>query len=187
MKFANRIWICVLAVCMLILPVSCKGKNEKVIGTAAGCDIYYEELRYVTLNCKDAMEARYGEGIWDTDESAEKYRAELEEMVWDAMLNNYLVLAACATYGYLPDAMEDADIQSAVDQQIEQTVEECGGKKAFKQQLKAYYMTEHFLRFTLAVTQMENELRFVLGDVGKIPASMDAFMAWMEEGNAVYV
>ena len=90
-------------------------------------------------------------------------------------------------YGYLPADMEDEDIQAAVDQQIEQTIAECGGKKAFKQQLKGYYMTERFLRFTLAVAQMENELRFILQDVGKIPATTDAFMTWMEDGNAVYV
>jgi hypothetical protein len=172
---------------MLLMPIACKGKARRVIGTAAGCDVYYEELRYVTLNCKDELESRFGAGIWDSNESAEQYRAVLEEMVWDAMLNNYLVLAACAIYGYMPSDMEDEDIQAAVDRQIEQTIEECGGKKAFKQQLKDFYMTEDFLRFTLAVAQMENELRFALRDAGWIPASTDAFMTWMEDGNATYV
>jgi hypothetical protein len=187
MKSVNRIWICLLAVSMLLLPVACKGKNGKVIGTAAGYEVYYEELRYVTLICKDSLESRYGEGIWDTDASAEQYRAELEEMVWDTILNNYLVLAACAVYGYTPSDMENENIQAAVDAQIEQTIEECGGKKAFKKQLEEYYMTEDFLRFTLSVAQMENELRLALQDAGKLPKTVDAFMTWMEEGNAVYV
>ena len=39
MKIANRVLICLLAVCMLLMPVACKGKARRVIGTAAAAAV----------------------------------------------------------------------------------------------------------------------------------------------------
>ena len=101
MKKILRIAASVLAIVMLLTAaVSCRSKQEKleqtVVGTCGGHDVLYEELRYVTLTYKEMFESTYGEGIWDTPESAEKYRAELEETVMAMLCNNYAVLAACA-------------------------------------------------------------------------------------------
>lgn len=166
-----------------------KRKMEKAIGTCAGYDVLYEELRYVTLTYKALMENTYGEGIWDTPESAAKYRAELEESVWRVMINNYAVLAACAAYGGNPaEDMEDDAIQNAVDKQVDEAIAAAGGEDAFESELKKTYMTEHFLRFTLTVAQLENELYYVLtDDLGLIEDNADAFMTWLEDGNCVYV
>lgn len=175
-----------LAAMMILLP-ACANDDKKVIGEAAGCEVLYEELRFVTLTAKDKLCAKYGEDIWDSAERAEQYRAELEAEVWDSMLNHYAVLAACQKYGLTLADMEDDNIQDAVDAEIDAAIEQYGGKKAFRQALEENYMTEHFLRFSLTVTQLENELRYLLIDAGVIEGNTDRFMTWLDGGNAVYV
>ena len=186
--FKRAVLLLLIAALLLPLLCACADKqSQKVIGTCAGYDVLYEELRYVTLSYKDMFAATYGEDIWDTPESAEKYRAELEEVVWDMMLNNYTVLAACAYY-MGTDMMDDEAIERAVDAQVEEAIADAGGKSAFRNSLKEMYMTEHFLRFCLRVAQLENELLYVLSDdLGLIENDLDSFLAWLEDGNFRYV
>lgn len=192
MKKTLRIAAAVLAIVMLLTAaVSCRSKQEKqeqrVVGTCGGFEVLYEELRYVTLTYKEMFESTYGEGIWDTPESAEKYRAELEETVMAMLRNNYAVLAACAYY--MPDATLDNDtIQKAVDREVEDARAEYGGDAEFEKAMEEMHMTEHFLRFCIGVAELENELKFVLtDDLGIIESEEDAFAAWLDEGNCVYV
>ena len=192
MKTAIRILSVLLAVTLLATGLcSCKStwekEGEQVIGSCAGYDVLYEELRYVTLSYKDMFAATYGKDIWSTAESAEIYRAELEETVWDMMLNNYAVLAACAYYGLGKDDLESDAITAAVDAQIEEMIEYYGGKKTFRQAVEAMYMTEHFTRFCLSVAELENELCYVLQDLGKVHKDQAKFLEWLEEGNYAYV
>ena len=185
----KRAWLLLLAMALLSTALcGCSDKKyQEVIGTCAGHDVLYEELRYVTLSYKDMFEATYGEGIWDTPESAEQYREELEKVVWDMMLNNYAVLAACAFY-MDEVSINDSSLDDAVDAQIQAAIDEIGGKTAFRNSMEEMHMTEHFLRFCLRVTQLENELLYVLSDdLGVIEDDLDAFMEWLEEDNVRYV
>ncbi len=178
---------------LLLLPLLCACSDEETpkafaIGRAAGYAVRYDELRFVTLSEKAKLEKVYGEGIWDDPAVAEQYRAELEAAVWDAMLNHYAVLAACQKYGISLDRIDGEDIQASVDASIENAIRECGGQAGFEAYLEATNMTEGFLRFSLAVTEMEDELRYKLsGELGLIESDSDRFMAWMQDGNAVYV
>ena len=136
MKIILRILSGILLISLLSTGLlSCKSQWEKdgeqVIGSCAGYDVLYEELRYVTLSYKDMFESTYGKGIWDTPETAEQYREELEDVVWDMMLNNYTVLAACAYY-MDQASINDDSIDDAVDAQVQDTITELGGKKAFQ-------------------------------------------------------
>ena len=184
-----------LALCLCILiPClsSCKSEwdkeGKKVIGTCGEYDVLYEELRFVTLYYKASFEATYGAGIWDDPTTAEQYREELEAVVWDMMLNNYTVLAACANYRMTKADLESQAIQDAVDEQIEEAIEQAGGKKAFREALKESYMTENFMRFSLGVAEMENELYHVLiDDLGVIMKDQTTFLSWLEDVNVAYV
>lgn len=188
-----RSWIALLLTVVLLLALfsgcsSQKKQEQKKIGVSAGCDVLYEELRYVTLTYKEMFESTYGEGIWDDPVTAEKYRAELEETVWTVMRNNYAVLALCQEYGMLLDDMKADSIVEAVDQKIAAASAQCGGEKEFKRALEEMYMTENLMRFVLTVAQMENELLYVLtSDLGVIENDATAFADWLEDGNAVYV
>jgi hypothetical protein len=192
MKKILRIAAAVLAIVMLLTAaVSCRSKQEKqeqtVVGTCGGFDVLYEELRYVTLTYKEMFESTYGKGIWDDPESAEKYRAELEETVMAMLCNNYAVLAACAHY--MPHGTLDNDtIQQAVDREVEAARAEYGGETEFAKAMAEMHMTEHFLRFCIGVAELENELRYVLTyDLGVIENDEAKFAEWLNEGNFAYV
>ena len=89
MRMGKRLMICALALLLLLMSACSDNRQDrKVVGTCAGYDVLYEELRYVTLTYKDMLEATYGEGIWDDPATAEQYRAELEETVFRVILNN---------------------------------------------------------------------------------------------------
>jgi hypothetical protein len=184
----KRLMICALAL-LLLLTCACSGNRQerKVVGSCAGYDVLYEELRYVTLTYKEMFRATYGENIWDDPATAEQYRAELEETVHRVMLNNYAVLAACAAHAITAEDLESDAIQSAVDAKIEEAIEGYGGEKEFEKALQDMYMTEHFLRFCLTVAQLENELKYALIDINRIENDVDRFMKWIEDGNGVYV
>ncbi|MBR2926377.1 MAG: peptidylprolyl isomerase [Clostridia bacterium] len=193
-----RIWkraLAVLLALFCLISVLCACGNErqeqKVIGTCAGFDVLYEELRYLTLTYKDIFEDTYGEGIWDNPETAEKYRAELEETVFRLILNNYAALRACQHYmgeEETKKAMKDQDIRASVDAQIQEVKQSYGSKGAFKDAMKENHLTEHFWRFTLTVAQLENELYYVLtDDLGLIEKDHEAFYNWLRDGNSVYV
>ena len=187
-QMGKRLLIGLLALLLLLL-CACSGNRQdlKVVGSCAGYDVLYEELRYVTLTYKDMFEATYGEGIWDDPATAEQYRAELEETVFRVMLNNYAVLAACAAHAITAEDLENDAIREAVDANIEEAIESYGGEKAFAEALQNMYMTEHFLRFCLSVSQLENELKYAMIDINRIENNVDKFMQWIEEGNGVYV
>ena len=193
MRRIIKILSLLLALLLLLSSLcACKSKwdkeGKKKIGECGEYDVLFEELRFVTLYYKDSLASVYGEDIWDTPESAEKYRAELEKTVWDMMLNNYAVLAACAHYGITKKDMESDAIQKAVDEQIAEAITEAGGAEAFKEMLRSNYMTESFMRFSLAVTQMEYELYYVLtDDLGLIMDDQETFLEWLEDGNSTYV
>ncbi len=195
----KRFFCISLALILLLLTCSACKKEEveesewdkegkEVIGTCVGYDVLYEELRFVTLYYKESFASTYGKEIWDTPESAEQYRAELEKTVWDMMLNNYAVLAACAKYGIPQAAMESSAIQEAVEASIAEAIADAGSKEAFQALLKSNYMTEHFMRFSLAVTEMEYELYYTLtDDLGVIMDDQEKFLDWLEDGNCAYV
>ncbi len=188
-RIAALVLMIVLCLSALVGCTSAKTKQERrVIGTCAGYDVRYEELRYLTLTYKELFEDTYGEGIWEDPVTAEKYRAELEETVWDLLLNNYAVLATCDKYLPKKNAIEDEAITEAVDGMIEEMIASYGSKKEYRKALEAYHTTESFLRFTFAVAQLENELIYALADDWELMINdLSDFEAWLREGNCVYV
>ena len=192
MKTVIRMTALMLA--LLMLAVICCGcsdqkeQEQRVIGTCAGYEIRYEELRYLTLTYKSFFEDTYGEGIWDDPATAEQYRAELEETVFRLLLNNYAVLAAGDYYLPQKNAIASDGIQDAVDEMIDSMVESYGGKKGYRQELKKMNATDNLLRFTCGVSQVENELMHALvQDWNLIEDDPDDFYDWMKDGNYVYV
>lgn len=187
--------ICGVLAAIMLLTVLCSCASEwdkqgkKVIGTCGEYEVLYEELRFVTLQYKDVLASKYGAHIWDTPESAAQYREELEQTVWNVMLNNYTVLAACAQYRITKKDLESDAIQDAVDEQVDEVLAELGDKDAFEAFLREQYLTESFMRFSLAVTELEYELFYVLTqDLGDaVMTDENAFYDWLMQGNYSYV
>lgn len=154
---------------LLTSLAGCTSKQEKqeqrVVGTSAGYDVLYEELRLVTLGVKSEMRSEYGEDIWDTAETAQTYRAELETRVLEQLKEQYLVLAACDAFEINTDTSRS---ESYVEEQINELIEEeCGGKKKnYESYLRENNWTDHLMRFYLHVSYMESVLYYTLLDTG---------------------
>jgi hypothetical protein len=158
-----------LALCLLCSLVSCnkarpiRSSKEELtpVGTVAGHEVLYEELRYLTLKYREAMAMTYGETIWDTSESRELYRAELEKAVMDNITSNYAVLALCDE---VQIKHTEKAIEEAVQKYVQETVDQLGGMKVYREQMESEFLTDHFFRFSLAVSFCETELMYVYTD-----------------------
>ncbi len=154
-------------------------KDElRVVGTVSGYEVLYDEYRYVALSCKDMLEAKHGDDIWDTPESAAKYEAMLSDMVMERITANYAVLTLCDEHNY-KDALYDSDavksVNETIDKMLYQTAyfneikvemsegidgtvkykyESGGLKKAHElldREFAQFYINERVMRLTLGV------------------------------------
>ena len=169
-KTVTRFLAATLVLCMLCTsllscgkakPIKASEEDLTVVGTVAGHEVLYEELRYLTRKYRDAMKVTYGENIWDTSESREQYRAELEKAVLNNITANYAVLALCDE---VQISHTEEAIETAVQEYVQETVDELGSFKEYKAQLANEYLTDHVYRFMLAITFCESELLYVYTD-----------------------
>ena len=168
-------------------------KNKKTIGTFGEYKIPYEQLRFVTMTYKAELDARYGDGnaengtIWDDAATAEKYRAELEELVWGTIREEYAILQACNAYGIGKKVFDGDEIEDAVDLIIEQEIAQFASRSEFEASLKEIYATENILRFKYALDEMKYLLRAAMKREGAFLADEAAFEEWLLDGNSAYV
>ncbi len=135
--------------------------DRKTVATCNGYEIPYEELRFVTLFYKDSLEGKYGKGIWDDPATAEKYRAELEELVMENLNENYVVLSTCENLG-IPTKSSDMD--DYVDSQMAELRNSFESKKEYQEWLDEHWMTEHYMRFSIGISFLESAIYYTLLD-----------------------
>ena len=185
----KRLSSLLLSLLLLVAPLSgCANEMERCVAVCNGYDVLYEELRFVVMTQKGEFAERYGTDVFSTPENIEKYRSEFEAAVTERLKENYAVLAACAHY--LPDLeLDDDAIETAVDQMMESTIAQMGGQSIFDEYADMNFTTEHFMRFTLAVYEMEKMLLRELAARGEFfsEAQMTEFSEWLNNGNCVYV
>ena len=143
-------------------------QERKVVGKIGDFDIYYDELRYITMTYKDQLENIYGEGIWKTEESAAKYKDELAQKVYASITTNYGALALAAKNCITPESdgvksychlrMEElaadltlilVDYYSTED--VTYTPSDKEVNDEYKSQLKNMYMTDRIVRLLYSV------------------------------------
>ncbi len=146
-----------------------------VVATCDGYDVYYEELRYVTLAYRDELAARYGKDIWTDPEKTAKYLPMLKEKVETSLKINYAILSICRDFNINP---EEKAIQKAVQEMIDETVADLGGRKNYIAALEEMYMTDHFVRFTLATDLCETEMIYVMMDMELVIKSEKDFLPY---------
>lgn len=168
-------------------------KNQKAIGTVGEYEIPYEQLRFVTMTYKAELDLRYGDGnaengtIWDDATTAEQYRAELEELVWDTVRDNYAVLQICANRNIGREVFEGKEIAAAVDEQMDALVAEYASKQEYKNDLKARYATEDLFRFYFALDEMKYLLHASMKKDGSFLSDENEFEEWLKDANSAYV
>lgn len=153
-----------------IKPVESTEQEMRVIGKCDEYDIYYEELRFVTATYKKTLEQKYGKGIWDDPSKAQKYRAELEELVLENLKANYAILAGCQNMFI---DTKDAEIDAYVQEQIEILVNQSEAEGGFGGSFDAYLewleqnkLTDHYLRFIYRTGYLESAMYYAAVDGG---------------------
>ena len=135
--------------------------DRQTVATCNGYDIPYEELRFVTLFYKDMLKDKYGADIWDDPTTAEQHRAELEELVKENLNENYVVLSTCRNLG-IPT--QGSEIDDYVDSQMKELRDSFDSRKEYKEWLAEHWMTEHYMRFSIAVSYLESAIYYTLLD-----------------------
>ena len=183
----------ITGIILYALVFSENAKNKKTIGTSGEYKIPYEQLRFVTMTYKAELDARYGDGnaengtIWDNAATAEEHRAELEELVWGTIREDYAILQACSAHGIDKKVFEGKEIENAVDLMIEQEIARYSSRKEYESFLKEVYATENILRFKYALDEMKYLLRATMKKDGAFIADEATFEEWLLDGNSAYV
>ena len=156
-------------------PIKPSEQDLKVVATCEGVDIYYEELRYVTMVYKEDLAYRYGKNIWEDAALTEKYLPKLMEKVTEALKINCSIVAMAQTFQI--DVNEQA-IQDEVQTRIDETVAAIGKRRDYIDMLKSLYMTDHFVRYSLATDICEREMVYAMMDLDLIIESEKDFLPY---------
>ncbi len=162
-----------VAVCLLGALCGCSKRDRRVVGSCAGYDVFYEELRFVTLSARTESEG--------LDAGA------LKEAVANQIALDYAVLVAAKAY-FSDLSLEDAEIQKAVDASVDAAIEEYGSKSKYKAFLKENNLTESYARLLLARAEVELKWKEKLETdlfTGTSLEDETAFAAWLQDGNLV--
>ncbi len=142
-----------------VSPIKGDKDDTKVVANVLDTPIYLDEVKYLAYNYKLEMENRYGEGIWDSEDSSEKYQEELKERVEGALKENASFIAVCKEYGV---DINDKDTGEYVKEYINSFAEELGGKEEYIKQLAENGMTDRYLRYIIAIDSSREELKTAL-------------------------
>lgn len=160
-----------LSGCSAARPIESTEEDLRVVGTVGEFEVLYEELRFVVMTYKQHLIKTYGENIFNDAATAEKYTDMLRDYVYSNITANYAVLTMCREVGIEASELK---LQEAVQKEVENTVNELGGRRKYKKYLKDSYMTDNFYRFNACVDIMQNELFYVyVDDLGLIESDDD--------------
>jgi len=150
-----------------VRPIKSTEEESRVVGECGGFEVKYEELRYVTLLYKQALDVRLGK--YDTLDSAGKaeYEAQLEALVLDDLKSNYIILALCDEYGIKIDSRK---VKNHVNDELEKFVEATfdGDMDEYKAWLANNNLTDSFVRLMYKVDYLESQLldHFIENKIG---------------------
>ncbi len=148
-----------------VRPIRSSREDRRVVGTIDGHKVKYEELKYVTYVIKEQYREMYGEDIWDTEESAAKYREQLKADVIEALKEIYSTVIICDEVGIKVNNQEAKDYTQA---QIEDIVaKDFGGDfEAYKTYLSDNKLTDAFMRFKTKTLYLDTQAKDKMIDDG---------------------
>ncbi len=147
----STVAVVIMAICGVfdtggVKAIRSSAEDRRVIGEIDGHKVKYEELKYVTYVIKEQYREKYGDDIWDSEESAAKYRDQLEADVIDALKEIYATLIICDEVGVKEN---NQDAKDYVQAQLEDIVAKdfSGDFDAYKDYLAKNNLTDAFMRF----------------------------------------
>ncbi len=141
-----------------VRPIKSTDEEARTVGTVAGFEVRYEELRYITLTCREQLDAEFGIEYDRLDvEGRARYEAALSSMVEDKIKSNYVILSLCEKYGI---AINSKAADNYVSEQLQALVdEELGGSvKNYRDWLAKNNLTDSFVRLMYKVDYLEAKL-----------------------------
>ncbi|MBE6661778.1 MAG: hypothetical protein E7606_00695 [Ruminococcaceae bacterium] len=143
--------ISALAGCSSVKKIKSTKEESRIVGSCAGYNVRYEELRYIAYKCREEMKAEYGEDIF-TGTARDAYEQELCTRV-EAML--------CESYAIL-DVCEDAGVKRSnrltkdeVQGEVEAIVTAKGGVEGYRAYLESERMTDAVYRLYTAIVSCQ--------------------------------
>ena len=153
--------VLMLGACSSVKEIKSTEEEARVVGMCGEHEIRYEELRYLTMNYKLELEAKYGEGIFDTAATGEQYEDELMTLVSEALIKNYALIELCDTKDI---KISDKTSKKQVQEYVEESVEQCGDMDAYKAYLADNYMTDWVFRLNTAILGCQQRYYEVLAE-----------------------
>ena len=143
----------------IIRPIKSTEEEAQVVGSCAGYEVKYEELRYITLLHKASLNAEMGEyDLLSADDKA-IYEAELEARVTEDLKSNYTVLALCDVYGIDTDSVAAKNyVQDEIEKLVADKDAFGGDQNKYKEWLAENHLTDSFLRLMYKVNYLETVL-----------------------------
>ena len=142
---------CSFVGCSSVRRIKSTKQEARVVGTCAGYDVRYEELRYLALTHAAEMKQEYGEDIFVSAE-ADAYEEELQTRVARSLCQTYAILDICEDAGVKRSAKKT---KNEVDEDIEATVAALGGMEAYEAYLAETYMTDAVNRLYTAIVSCQ--------------------------------
>lgn len=146
-----------------VRPIASTDEEARTVGSCAGFDVRYEELRYVTHLHRATLDKKYGEYSTLTADKRAEYENKLDRLVRADLENNYAILSLCQKYGVDTDSKEADEY---VDDAIVSLVDEIGGKKEYRAWLQENKLSDSFLRLMYKVSYLEIALVEKLSENG---------------------
>jgi len=171
--------------------VSCAGKYSpikssddelRIVGYVGNYPVYYDEFRCSVMNTKKVMGEYYGLDP-DSEEFAKEHTEELKNRVFSGLKYNYALQILFADGGY---TIEDPDIQASVQSKITELIDECGGKRKYREYLAENYLTDRVQRFNIAISYASSELLYILNDSGALDEYVDFDFTSISFGNIYF-
>lgn len=146
-SMAMMILLVGLVGCSSAKKIKSTKEEARVVGSCAGYDVRYEEIRHLAYIHREEMKAEYGEDIF-VDTSSDKYEKELWERIEASLCEHYAILDICERAGV---KRSDKQTKDEVQEDVEAVVEALGGFEAYKQYLAETYMTDTVYRLYTAI------------------------------------
>lgn len=154
------LFICVITVISSLTScasLASTADEKKIVMTVGDYEVPYELYYYITMNLKkDLPDA--------TDE-------EIDKEAFEMLCEMYAVFSLAEDFGIDAD---DEYIASIADDAALLAIEECGGKKEYKEALAETYMNDSVFRFLKRHSQTADELLSAIIESGKYPTKESA-------------
>ena len=137
-----------VAGCSSVKKIKSTSEESKIVGSCAGYDVRYEELRHLSYIHTEEMKAEYGEDLVFDDARA----AELLARVEASLCEHYAILDMCEQAGV---KRSDKLTKNEVQEEVEAVVRGLGGIDGYKEYLEAAHMTDAVYRLYTGIVSCQ--------------------------------